>query len=172
MDAELLLLGRFIKSVELQGKDVTLTIADVVIEELEETKGGVKKKGVVLFKERDRGWVLNRTNVEALKAMWGRDTEAWKNRRVTIYPAPQRNPSTGEMGTAIRVRGSPDLDRDMEFTLVLPRKKPQKVKLLRTGQKAAPKPTLPPPARDVHGQPDEADAYAGPYPPDDVPAQT
>lgn len=139
MDFELLFPGRFIKSQQFNGRDVTMTIKAVVLEELEGIKGK-QQKGLVSFEERPLQWVLNRTNASALKAMFGRETNAWVGKRVTLYPAPFRDMSTGEDTTAIRVRGSPDISKDMTFELALPRKKPVTVKLMKTGAKSSPKP--------------------------------
>ncbi len=52
--------------------------------------------------------MLNRTNGECLKAMFGRDTGEWIGKRVTLYPAEYQ----GE--TAIRVKGSPDMTEVLE----------------------------------------------------------
>lgn len=139
MDASLLTPSRFIKSEEFLGKDVTYTITRVVLDKLEGRKG-TQTKGIVFFSETDKGWVLNRTNVECLKGMWGRETDHWLNKRVTLYPEPMRDSFTGEDITGIRVRGSPDLDADTTVSIQLPQKKPVQKKLLRTGKANGVKP--------------------------------
>jgi hypothetical protein len=129
--------GRFLKASVFKGRDVTLTIRDVRIEELPSETGGTKVKGIIAFEGKKLELVLNRTNGEALKAMWGRDTGDWIGKRVTLYPAM----FNGE--PCIRVRGSPDLPAPLDFELKLPRKRPQKTRLLVTGKangKAAPAP--------------------------------
>ena len=139
--------GRFIKSGEFQGKDVTLTISRVRIEELE-GDGGKKVRGIVSFRETKKEWVLNRTNGECLKALWGKETDNWLGKRVTLWPAPFQDNLTGEKTTAIRVRGSPDIDKPCTFELKLPRKKSATVTLAKTGSQPRPngaKPSAPPP---------------------------
>ncbi len=130
--------GRFLKSGLFKGRDVTLTIAKVRTEELPDDKGGKKVKGIVSFVGKTLELVLNRTNGEAIKAMFGRETDAWVGKRVTFWPAPYTDNMTGEVSTAIRVRGSPDLPSNISFELKLARKKASTVTLLKTGQKAAP----------------------------------
>lgn len=137
LDYDALFPGRFVKAGDFKGKDVTLTISNVRIEDLPNDAGGNKVKGIIAFEGKKKEWVLNRTNGEALKAMWGRDTGDWIGKRVTLYPA-QFN---GDL--AIRVRGSPDLTEPLDYELKLPRKRPQKMRLLVTGKpngKAAPPP--------------------------------
>lgn len=146
MDVSLLFPSRFIKSAEFQGRDVTLTIAAVVLEDLESSDGATKRKGIVGFRETDKGWVLNRTNASCLAGMFGKETDQWIGKRVTLYPAVHKDSFTGEVGTAIRVRGSPDLTADKRVEIRLPRKKPTTVTLKATGkQQQSPPPTEPAP---------------------------
>jgi hypothetical protein len=129
MDVDLLFPSRFIKAADLQGKDVTLEIESVVGDELEGDKGK-QFKGIVSFKGKKKKWVLNRTNALCLKAMFGRETDAWTGHKVTIYP------STFNDEPCIRVKGSPELEKPLEFELKLPRKKPKITKMLPTGKGA------------------------------------
>ncbi len=142
LDYDALFPGRFIKAGDFKGHDVTLTIANVRLEDLPNDAGGNKVKGIIAFEGKKKEWVLNRTNGEALKAMWGRDTGEWIGKRVTLYPAPFNGDDL-----AIRVRGSPDLKAPLDFELKLPRKRPTKTRLLVTkpGARAAAPPPEPEP---------------------------
>jgi len=133
--------SRFLKSQSFAGREPSFTIKTVRIEELEGTDGKKKVKGIISFQEISKEWVLNRTVVECLKAMWGRETNDWHGHRVTLYAAPFHDNTTGEDTTCIRVRGSPDLPADTSITISLPRKKPFTVPLAKTNQngKSAPK---------------------------------
>lgn len=134
--------GRFLKGGEFKGKDVTLTVTDVDIEELADEKGTpnsagekVRTKGVITFKETTKQLVLNRTNGECLKKMFGRKVREWVAKRVTLFPDSIN--AFGEKNVlAIRVRGSPDISADIEFDLRLPQKKAKKTFLKRTNQAA------------------------------------
>jgi hypothetical protein len=132
MDASLLNPSRFLKSQSFAGREPTFTIKAVRIEELESNDGQKKVKGIVSFQEIAKEWVLNRTVVECLKAMWGRETNDWHGHKVTLWAAPFHDNTTGEDTTCIRVKGSPDLPTDMSVTITLPRKKPFTVPLTKT----------------------------------------
>lgn len=138
MDAALLHPSRFLKSAEFKGKDVTYTIASVVLEDLEDENGKTKTKGIVSFRETKKLLVINRTNSDCIKGMFGRETDNWIGKRVTFYPAPFFDNFTKEHTTAIRVRGSPDIKEATTVTVHLPRKKPVQVKMARTGDAPAP----------------------------------
>jgi hypothetical protein len=141
------------KSVEFKGRDFTGLIETLETEELP-SKKGKQVKGIVGFRNVQKKWVLNRTNAECLRALFGRDTNGWLNHWVTLYPAQT------EDGLAIRVKGSPELKQPLVFALELPFKAPRKVKLIPTGKNAkAPTPTPAPAPEPTH---DEA-----PSPPDD-----
>ena len=126
--------GRFIKSGEFQGKKVTLTITDVITDELHDAQAGKKRRGIVSFRESEKQWVLNKTNGLCLKAMFGRCVVDWIGKKITLYPADY-------MGdTAIRVWGSPDIEADFTAKIELPRKKPFDMVMHATGKKSV-KPT-------------------------------
>jgi hypothetical protein len=131
LDYDELFPGRFLKAGEFKGKDYTLTIVSIRLEELPQDKGGQRIRGVIGFKETKKELVLNRTNGECLRGMWGRDTSAWIGKRVTLYPAPY------DGDVAIRVKGSPDLEAPMMVEVKLPRKKPRQVQMQVTGRRAA-----------------------------------
>ena len=130
--------GRFIKSGDLRGQDRNLTITRVEVDELEGTKGK-QTKGIIHFAETKKGLVLNRTNGECLKAMFGRKLPDWVGKRVTLYP---KKIESEVADLAIRIRGSPDLAADVTFELHLARKRPQTMTLKKTatGKGAAPAP--------------------------------
>lgn len=119
MDFDKLYPARFLKAGEFGMRDVTLTIASVFLEELEGEQGK-KQKAILSFVGTAKQLVLNKTNGLCIKAMFGRETDAWVGKRVTFYPAAI---SFGDTDIAIRVRGSPDLKEPLTFELKLPRKK-------------------------------------------------
>ena len=150
--------GRFIKAGDLKGRDWTLTIASVDLEELQDQKGK-RGKGVISFSDAKKELVLNRTNGECLKAMFGRKLPEWVGKRVTLYPAKIESDLSD---LAIRVRGSPDIASDVSFDLCLPRKKPRKVLLKKTGKPAAK------PAPEPEPEPEVAAAADALAPTDDT----
>lgn len=131
MDIALAFPSKYIKAADLQGKEPSLTITNVTLEELQDEQGGTKTKGVVTFAETKRQWVLNRTNAMCLKAMWGSETSKWHGRKVTLCVGDWN----GE--PCIRVKGSPDLKEPVNFELRLPRKKPRRMTMTVTLAKTA-----------------------------------
>ena len=123
--------GRFLKAGELQGKRVTLTIASVDLDELEGDQGK-KIKGVISFRETPKQVALNKTNGICLRAMFGRKLADWEGKRVTLF--------TGNWNgeECIRVWGSPDIGKDEEVTVQLPRKKPMKMTMHKVETPARP----------------------------------
>jgi hypothetical protein len=109
--------GRFIKAVELLGKKVTLTIADVELEDLE-GDDGKKTKALVRFKESPKMLVLCKTNGLCIKEMFGKELANWIGRRVTIFE------DIWNSEPATRIWGSPDIPADLEVTIALPRRRP------------------------------------------------
>jgi hypothetical protein len=109
--------GRFLKAGELLGKQVTLTINSVDLDELEGDKGK-KVKGIITFNGTPKQLALNRTNGTCLREMFGRVLAGWVGKRVTLFPGEWN----GE--PCIRVWGSPDIQADMQIEVALPRRRP------------------------------------------------
>jgi hypothetical protein len=121
--------SRFIKAGEFGGKPVTLTITSVVMEDIESEDGSVKASPIVSFRETKRLWRMNTTNDQSVSAMFGGDDEGWVGKRVTLVP--EDDPSgLSDSGKCIRVKGSPDIKSPIEVTIKLPRRKPQKRRLI------------------------------------------
>lgn len=110
--------GRFLKAGLLKGQKVTLTIKDVDLESMEDNTGKPKQKAIISFLERPLELVACKTNGLCLKAMFGKDLGNWINKRVTLFPG-QWN---GE--ECIRVWGSPDIEKQLEISIELPRRRP------------------------------------------------
>lgn len=99
--------GTYLKADDLQGKQFTLTIKDVKREEIEGVDGTKKAKVIISFKETPKLWIVPVTCGLALRAMWGRETDGWKNQQVSLYS--RTVDSFGESVEAVRVAGSPSL---------------------------------------------------------------
>lgn len=123
--------GEYIKAAEMGGKPVTMRIASIDRQDFvtEDDEAG-EKRGVVSFVETDRKWVLNRTNILCLQAMWPLIEDAI-GQRVTLVP--ERVQFGRETVDAIRVKGSPDIAGDVVATIKLPRRKAVTRKLYKTG---------------------------------------
>lgn len=120
VDFDQLYPGRFIKAGELLGKKVTLTIADVDIEDLMGEDGKPKAKATLAFRETEKMHVMCKTNGVCLKEMFGKEIAQWIGKRITIFP------DTWNGEPCIRVWGSPDIEAEIEVTVSLPRRRPFK----------------------------------------------
>lgn len=120
VDFDQLYPGRFIKAGELLGKKVTLTITDVDVEDLMGEDNKPKAKATLTFKETEKQMVMCKTNGICIKAMFGKKLSDWVGKRVTIFP------DTWNGEPCIRVWGSPDIERDMDVEIALPRRRPFK----------------------------------------------
>ena len=118
--------NRFLKAAELKGKQVTLKIASVNIEELVGDKGP-QIKGIIGFEKTAKQFAINRTNGICLKELFGRKVQEWVGKRVTLFPSEWN----GE--PCLRVWGSPDLEADKEIMIHLPRKRPFAMTMHKTG---------------------------------------
>ena len=139
VDYDELFPGRFLKAGLFQGKHVTLTIKDIDTEPLPQDNGKDRVRGVISFQETDKQLVLNSTNGQCLRAMFGRKVQEWVGKRVTLCAEQDR--FGRETVEAVRIWGSPGLQQDLQVEIALPRKKPKQRTLHATGSgKSAPKP--------------------------------
>ena len=90
--------SKYIANGDLQGKDLTLTIGYVEMEDL----GDGEKKPVLYFDGRNKGLVLNRTNTKRVASMHGNDTDGWIGQEITLYPT--ETEFKGDTVPCIRIR--------------------------------------------------------------------
>jgi hypothetical protein len=131
--------GRFMKAGLLNGKKPTLTIADVDIEDLPGEDGKPKTKCIVSFRETKLALVTCKTNGICLKAMFGPQLANWIGKRIVLFA------DTWNGEPCLRIWGSPDIEADMVVDVTLPRRRPFKKSLRKTGTKGAkqePAPTI------------------------------
>lgn len=130
--------SRFIAADEFEGRDVTLTIKDIFVEDMTDFDGEPSKAGVVSFMETERQWRLNSTNRSRMATIWPKPSDAI-GRRITLMAAPE---SKSPSGVAVRVKGSPDLDGPTQTLDPIGLGKSRKFTLVKTADKstAAPEP--------------------------------
>ena len=138
--------GRFLKAGNLQGRNVTLTIASVQREGLVGDDGKEQQKATMLFRETQMGVVLCKTNGICIRAMFGDSLANWEGKRITLMP----DVWNGE--PCIRIAGSPDIPKDITVTVTLPRRKPFTRKLTVTRTAAQPAAQPPKPAEREPGE--------------------
>lgn len=111
--------GRFIKAAELLGRKVTVSISDYEMEELE-GDDGKKVKAILHFKETEKALVMCKTNGMCIRDMFGKTLTNWVGKRVTLFE------DTWNGEPCIRIWGSPDIERDFDVEVALPRRRPFK----------------------------------------------
>lgn len=140
MNADLLVTSDYLRAVDLVALGPqTVTIERVVMEEMDDlrVRGKKKQKGVIYFKGKAKGWVINTTNKEMLKQLFGggrcanpsdttghdepemcRQTDHWIGRRITLHAVKVRDPSDSKKKTdGIEVKGTPDLTAPLTITI-------------------------------------------------------
>ena len=94
----------YLKAGDLDGEPRTVKIK-VVRQPGPDDKGLDGKpidKPIVVFANAQKEWVLNKTNAETIRFLYGDQFSAWKGKPVTLYPTTCR--SFGETVDCIRVR--------------------------------------------------------------------
>ena len=78
--------GSFLKTEDLQGRQVRVVIEAIRIEEVK-GEDGTEKKLVAHFVGKDKALILNRTNCESIEQIVGSDDYvAWAGHAVVLFP--------------------------------------------------------------------------------------
>jgi len=107
MHVQLLFPSKFLRCADLQGKDVTVQITSVEMDDLRCHGGKTERKPVMRMATRngkalDKRLVLNKTNATTIAGMHGNETDAWHGHLVTLYPTKAQ--FGGKSVDCIRVR--------------------------------------------------------------------
>jgi hypothetical protein len=145
--------GRFLKSADLDGKIVTVTIADINAEELEGDKNKKKREYILTFVGKKKAFVLNKTNACLIVQMFGKNPNTWRGKRVTIYPTQCR--FGPKMVDCIRVFGSPDVTEDVTVAEKIGR---SMLKTTLRAVKGSKPEAAPPPPQDEPPEQEEPDS--------------
>lgn len=91
LDGALMHPSEFLNAVELQGRDATVTIEAVKMNDL--PREGSSKKDVLpvlTFVGKKKKLVLNKTNASVLVGLYGPHAKEWIGKAVTLYPTTTR----------------------------------------------------------------------------------
>jgi hypothetical protein len=117
MDANKLLAiaskSKYLRAIDIE-EPTLFTIQNTTIDTLK-VRNQEQERGVVWFREDDRGLVLNVSLTEILMDMFGSETDAWKGKRVRLFND-RRVKFRGEAVGGIRIKSSPDLDQDLTIS--------------------------------------------------------
>jgi len=94
--------SKYLKAADLNGRPLKAVIESVQKEELKSMDGKPQKKGVVYFRDGQKGLVLNRTNYDALADFLGEETGTWSGKTIELFP--DRVSVGGKTVPCIRVR--------------------------------------------------------------------
>lgn len=78
--------SKYIKADDLQGREVTVTIDRVEMENIGQGQNQ-DRKPVAYFQGKQKGLVLNKTNSMNIASVYGPETSGWTGRQVTLFSA-------------------------------------------------------------------------------------
>ena len=124
-----------LKAAQPEAKFFTRKILEVLKETMPDEKhpGEEKVTGALRLENEKKLFGINTTNRLCLQALWGNEVAAAIGKRVVFkierVMAPEPGSKKRREVDAIRIAGSPDIEKDVAFMLKLPRKKPVKTVL-------------------------------------------
>lgn len=93
--------SKWLKSGDIEGDDLVLTIARVEIETVGQGEDA-EQKPIVYFDETEKGLVLNKTNADSIARLHGPETDAWTGKRIALFST--EVDFGGKQTLALRVR--------------------------------------------------------------------
>lgn len=94
--------SKYVSAADLQGQEVTVTMARCVMESVQGDNGTEDDLPVLYFEGARKGMVLNKTNANTIMSLYGKLTEQWAGRQITLYGT--ETSFQGRMVSCIRVR--------------------------------------------------------------------
>jgi hypothetical protein len=95
--------SKYLEALDLQGKRIPVVIESIGFIELKGNGKEEKSERKPLFglRGKEKGWVLNTTNLESIAEVYGHEADKWIGKTVVIYGTKVR--AFGETKLAIRV---------------------------------------------------------------------
>lgn len=94
--------SKYLEAADLNGKRVTVVIERINPRvELQSPTGKKDKRPVFFLRGKEKGWVLNKTNLNRLAEVYGTRAEEWIGKPAVLYA--ERVESFGAMVPAVRV---------------------------------------------------------------------
>lgn len=91
---------KYVSAADLQGREVEVTIANVVMEAMDTNTG--EHKPCAYFHGTPKGLVLNKTNANTIADAYGDDTDQWIGHPITLFPS--MTDFAGKQVACIRVK--------------------------------------------------------------------
>jgi hypothetical protein len=92
----------YLKSDDLNGREVLVTIKDCKMQELGQGKDK-EEKAVLYFQGKEKGMVLNKTNAGVLSDAFGDETDDWKGEEVILFAKEVEFQGKPTMGLRIKL---------------------------------------------------------------------
>lgn len=93
--------SKWIKSGDIEGDDLVLTIKSVQIETVGQGEDA-EEKPIVYFSEIEKGMVLNKTNADSISRLYGPETDGWTGKTIALFATEVA--FGGKQTLALRVR--------------------------------------------------------------------
>lgn len=95
--------SKYLEAADLQGKKVPVIIEAIRFADMPaRVKGGqAERRPLFILRDKEKGWILNRTNLNAIAAIYGNKADAWIGKTVVIYST--KVDAFGSMKDAVRV---------------------------------------------------------------------
>ena len=137
--------GRWLRAGLLGDAHVPVTIEDVWMETLIGDEGP-EEETIMSFVGKSAHYVLPKINAVCLVAMFGKQIDDWRRKRIVLYataeimPMPRKRGDSRPPEPCIRIWGSPDIAQDVPVTFSPPRRRPIQMVMRATGTVEAPAP--------------------------------
>ncbi|MFA6134689.1 MAG: hypothetical protein WC869_11805 [Phycisphaerae bacterium] len=95
---------KYLSAGDLKGQTVRLTIGEVTVETLGQGRQA-QQKPVLYFRGKTKGLALNKTNTNAIAAVYGPETDDWIGAEIDVYPT--KVEYAGDQVDAIRLKVVP-----------------------------------------------------------------
>ena len=83
---KLLYPSEYLNAADLHDTEVKAVIESVTVEDVPDPQGKKQPKPVIRFKGKQKRWPLPKTCAKAIAARYGKNTEDWIGKSVTLYP--------------------------------------------------------------------------------------
>lgn len=107
--------SKYLEAADLQGKRVAVVIESIKSAKMparDNSSDSDEVKPLFSLQGKDKGWILNTTNLELIADVYGWEAEKWIGKTVVIYAAKVK--AFGEWHQAIRVDGDATLERSKQ----------------------------------------------------------
>ena len=98
--------SEYLKAGDLQGRNITVTVADVKVDAVPMTGGKKEKKCVVHIHKTKKKLIVGKTNAYCLGLLISSNARDWIGKRITLCPDVDK--MSGVEVATIRIAGSPD----------------------------------------------------------------